>query len=180
MSSGDVELKVWYKEVSFKSRPYRSVKRRNLWITFEVKHSQCGLKYFQVPPFRGKSTDLCIPVAYPGNQQIVTRTSKLWFSNFKIFHFVQLWSPGFTCRAPILIISSISELSSFHSQGRWNKVHSALKLPRCTALLTDKRRRGNKKLMWHVAKASISPLTGALCQSAASVPRLCLFRKPAT
>lgn len=150
MSSGDVELKVWYKEVSFKSRPYRSVKRRNLWITFEVKHSQCGLKYFQVPPFRGKSTDLCIPVAYPGNQQIVTRTSKLWFSNFKIFHFVQLCSPGFTCRAPILIISSISEFCSFHSQRCWNKLHSAflpslptLKLPRCISLLTDMRRRGN-------------------------------------
>lgn len=150
MSSGDVELKVWYKEVPFKSRPYRSVKRRNLWITFEVKHSQCGLKYFQVPPFRGKSTDLCIPVAYPGNQQIVTRTSKLWFSNFKIFHFVQLCSPGFTCRAPILIISSISEFCSFHSQGCWNKLHSAflpslltLKLPRCISLLTDMRRRGN-------------------------------------
>lgn len=98
MSSGDVELKVWYKEVSFKKQELQKRKKKNkkLWIRFEVKHSQRGLKYFQVPPFRGKRTELCIPVAYPGNQQIVTRTSKLWFSSFKIFHFVQLCSPGFT------------------------------------------------------------------------------------
>lgn len=52
----------------------------------------------------GESTDFCLPVVYPDNQQVVIPTSKLredksyteLFSHYKMLHFVQPFSPDFT------------------------------------------------------------------------------------